>query len=64
MIIYMGRSCGKHWLSKQIQAVYAQDIPDEEKIEQIRRLLDAWLRQFIGKSLEECEAEGNITFKS
>ena len=64
MIIYMGRSCGKRWLSKQIQSVYAQDIHDEEKVEQIRRLLDAWLRQFIGNSLEECEAEGNITFKS
>lgn len=63
MIIYMGRSCGKHWLSKQIQAVYAQDIPDGEKIEQIKRLLDAWLRQYIGKSLEDCIAEGNITFK-
>lgn len=63
MIIYIGRSCGKRWLSKKIQAVYAQDIPDEEKIEQIQRLLDAWLRQFIGKSLEDCITEGNITFK-
>ena len=64
MIIYMGRACGKHWLSKQIQAVYAQAISDEEKIGQIRRLLDAWLRQYTGKSLEDCIVEGNITFKA